>query len=51
MTVWIGYCGTGGKPAGNCENKLDPVAVRESSLLDFRRQQAVEIVRGNEIAT
>ena len=24
MAVWRGYCGTGGKPAGNREDKLDP---------------------------
>ncbi len=24
MTVWRGYCGTGGKPAGNSEDKHDP---------------------------
>jgi hypothetical protein len=24
MVVWRGYCGTGGKPAGNREDKLDP---------------------------
>ena len=28
-------CGTGGKPAGNCENQHDPVAVRETGLLDL----------------
>ena len=24
MAVWRGYCGAGGKPAGNRENKYDP---------------------------
>ena len=24
MAVWKGYCGTGGKPVGNRENKHDP---------------------------
>ena len=34
VTEWIGYCGAGRKLAGNCENQLDPVVVRETGLLD-----------------
>ena len=35
MAVWKGYCGTGGKPVGNREDKLDPNQSEKSIYSTF----------------
>jgi hypothetical protein len=37
MAVWRGYCGTGGKPAGNREDIIDPKQPEKSIYSTLRR--------------
>jgi len=37
LKVWTRYCGTGGKPAGNREDKHQPIAAEGPGLLDQTR--------------
>ena len=41
MAVWRGYCGTGGKPAGNREDKLDPNQPEKSIYSTLRRKTSI----------